>query len=296
MPEAVTATQIFSILSDRHTLNILKMAYSGFKASSTSYTGNLSKKQFYTRLKRLRDVGLIEKTGMTYKTTTFGSLVCNGHVKTLEEILGNFWNLKAIDILKSRKDFPLHQKESVIDEIIRSSNLRSIVNSTHLSGFAIIKDYKQLITEAIKMLDNARQEVYFASRYHDPHVSAKIFEKFSDGVTIHLLDGNPEQQSLESRLNAVLRVPPNKRTFDLVNSMIRSSRFDLKRADIPISFIIVDGVQVGYEIVNYSNPEQFTVGIANYDDPYLAKGFITYFNLLSKNATTPRLLASVREK
>jgi DNA-binding transcriptional ArsR family regulator len=296
MPDSVTMEQVFSILADRHSANILKMAYSGFKASSTSYVGNLSKKQFYVRLKRLRDAGLVEKRDTFYKTTTFGSLVFNSHVKTLDEILTNFWSLKAIDVLKAREDFPAHQKEAVINEILQSSNLKGIVNSTHLSGFTIIKDFNRLINEVIKVLDNAQSEIYFATRYHDPHVSGKAFEKFSQGVKIHILDGNPEQINVESRLNAILRVPPNREAFEMVNNMIRSPRFDLKIKEVPISFIVVDGTQVIYETVNYSSPEQFAVAISSYDDTYLAQRFITYFSLLAKDAATPKLLASVREK
>jgi hypothetical protein len=56
------------------------------------------------------------------------------------------------------------------------------------------------------------KEVYFATRYHDPYVSTKVFEKFSKCVSIHILDGNPEQISAESRLAAIIRTPPNKVT------------------------------------------------------------------------------------
>jgi hypothetical protein len=50
-------------------------------------------------------------------------------------------------------------------KIIRGSNLKEIVNSTHLSGFAVIKDFNRLIVEALKLLENAQKEIYFASRY-----------------------------------------------------------------------------------------------------------------------------------
>ncbi|MGI0024572.1 MAG: hypothetical protein ACREA4_05440, partial [Nitrososphaera sp.] len=93
MPEQATPEQVFSMLSDRHSLSILKMAYSGFKASSSIFMGNLSKKQFYVRLKRLRDLGFVEKRGSVYRTTTFGSLIYNGQIRTMEQILANYWNL-----------------------------------------------------------------------------------------------------------------------------------------------------------------------------------------------------------
>lgn len=296
MPETVTSEEIFSILSDRISSNILKSAYSGLRASSTNYIGNISKKQFYVRLKRLREAGLIEKREAFYRTTTLGSLIYNGHIKTLEDALLNFWQLKAIDLLKARKDFPLHQKETVVDEIIRGSNLKDIVNSTHLSGFAVIKDFNRLIIETMKLMENAQKEVYFASRYHDPHVASKTFEKFAKGVTLHILDGNPEPISVENRLNAILRTPPNRETFELINNMIKSSRFDLKKATtLPASFLVVDGIQVIYETINYANPEQFTVALAHYDDSYLGQQFIKYFELLSKDSLAPKLLQRVRE-
>jgi DNA-binding transcriptional ArsR family regulator len=296
MPETVTSEEIFSILSDRISSNILKSAYSGLRASSTNYIGNISKKQFYVRLKRLREAGLIEKREAFYRTTTLGSLIYNGHIKTLDDALLNFWQLKAIDLLKARKDFPLHQKETVVDEIIRGSNLKDIVNSTHLSGFAVIKDFNRLIIETMKLMENAQKEVYFASRYHDPHVASKTFEKFAKGVTLHILDGNPEPISVENRLNAILRTPPNRETFELINNMIKSSRFDLKKATtLPASFLVVDGIQVIYETINYANPEQFTVALAHYDDSYLGQQFIKYFELLSKDSLAPKLLQRVRE-
>src|SRR5918996_2779324 len=110
----VTSEEIFSILSDRISTNILKSTYSGLRASSKNYVGKISKKQFYVRLKRLREAGLIEKRDTFYRTTTLGSLIYNAHVKTLEEALANFWQLKAIDVLKTRNDFPSFQKEIVI--------------------------------------------------------------------------------------------------------------------------------------------------------------------------------------
>jgi predicted transcriptional regulator len=294
MPETVTMEQIFSILADRHSVNILKMAYSGFKASGASYAGSLSKKQFYVRLKRLRDSGLVEKRDSTYRTTTFGSLLYNGHVKTIEEILANYWNLKAIDLLKSRQDFPLQQKEKVIDEIMQSTSLKNIVNGTHLTGFAVIKDYNRLVIEVTKLMESAQHEVYMASRYHDPHFSKLMFKKIADGIKMHLLDSLPAQINVESRLNAVLRTPPNRETFELVDKIIKSGRFDLKRKNVSASFIVVDGTTVCYETTSYTNPEQFTLAISHYDDKYLAKRFIDYYDILASDAITPQVLMRVK--
>lgn len=59
-------------------------------------------------------------------------------------------------------------------------------------------------------MDNAQKEIYFATRYHDQHVSSIVFEKLGKGVTVHILDGNPEQISVENMLAAIIRTPPNR--------------------------------------------------------------------------------------
>jgi predicted transcriptional regulator len=292
-----TLEQVFSLLADKHSLNIMKMAYFGFKGSSENYKGNISKKQFYVRLKRLRDLGFVEKRDSVYRTTTFGSLVYNGNIKTLEDVLANYWNLKAVDVLKSRQDFPLHQKEKVIEEIIQNTSLKGIVNGTHLSGFSVIKDYNRLVLEVIKLMESAQKEVYLATRYHDPHFSKLMFHKVAnEGLMMHMLDGLPDQISVENRLNAILRVPPNRETFEMVNSIVKSGRFELRKAKLSASFMVVDGTTVCYETTDYINPEQFTLAISHYDDPYLAQRFISYYRTLVNDAPVPQLFQSIRRK
>jgi hypothetical protein len=295
--QASDIEQVFATLADRHSLSIVKMAYFGFKGSSMSYKSNISKKQFYSRLKRLRDIGVIEKRNAVYRTTTFGSLIYNGQIKALEDIIANYWNLKAVDVLKSRQDFPLREKEKLIEEMIQNTSLKSIVNGTHLSGFSVIKDYNKLVLEVTRLLESAEKEVYLATRYHDPHFSKLMFHKVAnEGLMMHMLDGLPDQISVENRLNAILRVPPNRETFEIVNKIIKSQRFDLRKAKLSASFMVVDGTTVCYETTDYANPEQFTLAISHYDDPYLAQRFISYYRTLVKDAKVPQFIESIRKK
>ncbi len=205
--------------------------------------------------------------------------------------LSNFWHIKSIDVLRNRNDFPSDQKETIVDEYIGSSNLKSIINATHLTSFNVARKFDDLIVEVLKVMDNAEKEVYFATRYHNQHVSNKVFEMFGRDVSIHILDGNPEQISVENRLAAIIRTPPNNETAELIKKITKSPRFDLKRLpSLPISFMVVDGIQVVYETHNTINPDEFTVAVSKYDDTYTAKRFIEYFKLLSKDATSPKLL------
>jgi hypothetical protein len=290
----IIAEDVFAILGDSQSAEILDAASIGLQSSSNGI-GNQTKKQYYVRLKRLVDIGLIEKRQSIYKLTSFGSIVYENHLKTMNKIMPNYWQIKSFDILKSRNDFPVEQKEKIFNDYIETTGLKGVINTTQLSSFSVANRFDDLIVEVLKVLDNAEKEVYFATRYHDPHISTKVFEKIGKGVTIHILDGNPEQITVESRLAAIIRTPPNRETAELVKKIVKSPRFDLKRLpDLPQSFMVVDGIQVVYDTVNFINPEQFTIAISKYDDAYMAQHFIEYFKLLSKDATTPKILEEMR--
>ena len=289
----VQAEDVFAILADKQSTEMLTAASTGLRSSSNGI-GSQTKKQYYVRLKRLVDMGFIEKQNSVYKLTSFGTIVYD-HLKTMEKFIPNYWQIKSIDVLKSRPDFPAEQKEKIMNEYIETTKLKDVLNTTHLTSFNFVNQFDDLVVEVLKILDNAEREVYFATRYYDPHVSAKIFEKFAKGVTIHILDGNPDQISVENRLAAIIRTPPNRETAEMVKKITKSSRFDLKRLpELPLSFMVVDGIQVVYDTVNFINPEQFTIAISKYDDTYMAQRFIEYFKLLSKDATTPKLMEEMK--
>ena len=290
----VLSEDIFTVLGDKQSVEILTASYAGLRSTSNGI-GNQTKKQYYVRLKRLVDLGLIEKHQSTYKLTSFGSIVYENHLKTMDKIVPNYWHIKSIDVLRKREDFPPEQQEKIVNEYVETSGLKDVINTTQLSSFSVVKKFDDLIVEVLKVMDNAEKEIYFATRYYDPHVSSKVFEKFSKGVTIHILDGNPEQISVESRLAAIIRTPPNRETAEMVKKITKSTRFDLKRPpELPLSFMVVDGIQVVYDTVNFINPEQFTIAISKYDDTYMAQRFIEYFKLLSKDATIPKLMEEMK--
>jgi predicted transcriptional regulator len=280
---------VFATLTDTVSVEILKAAYTGFK-SSRGLAGQ-SKSQYFNKLKRLADMGLLEKKQSNHKLTTFGLLVYKNHLEIMEKLISNYWQIKNIDVLKNRDDFPPDRKEDVIGKYVATTDLSDVINPTQLTSYNIVGKFDKLIPEVMKVLDNAMNEVYFATRYYDPHVSNMVFNKLSKGVNVHILDGNPDQISVEKRLAAIIRTPPNKQAAEMIKSVLKSSRFDLKRlSNLPLSFIVVDGIQVVYETVNFINPDQFTVAVSKYDDPYFAQRFIEYFELMSKDATMPKLL------
>src|SRR6185437_16493377 len=98
---------------------IINAASTGLRSSSNGICGQ-TKKQYYVRLKRLVDIGIIEKHQSIYKLTSFGSIIFENHVKTMDKIIPNYWEIKSFDILKNRNDFPVEQKEKIINEYVET--------------------------------------------------------------------------------------------------------------------------------------------------------------------------------
>jgi len=63
-------------------------------------------------------MGLVEKRKSIYNLTTFGLLVYENHFKTMEKVIPNYWQIKSIDVLRTRNDFPPEQKEKIIREYL----------------------------------------------------------------------------------------------------------------------------------------------------------------------------------
>ena len=129
----VLGAEVFAILADKQSVEILNTASTGLRSYSGGI-GSQTKKQYYVRLKRLVDIGLIEKRQSIYKLTSFGSIVYENHLKTMDKIIPNYWQIKSFDILKSRNDFPVEQKERITNEYVETNGLKGVINTTHLSS------------------------------------------------------------------------------------------------------------------------------------------------------------------
>ena len=119
----VLADDVFAILGDKPSMEILTAASTGLRSSSNGISSQ-TKKQYYVRLKRLVDMGFIEKQNSVYKLTSFGTIVYENHLKTMEKIVPHYWQIKSIDVLKSRNDFPAEQQEKIMSEYIETTGLK----------------------------------------------------------------------------------------------------------------------------------------------------------------------------
>ena len=101
-PEIIrNACKLFSVLSKQDALHLFIRAKDGLYSNKDSPgLNNLTRKQYYTRLRNLVDVGLIKKDGDSYTHTTFGSLIYQNYLAMMLHGVKNLKHIQMIDALK----------------------------------------------------------------------------------------------------------------------------------------------------------------------------------------------------
>lgn len=284
MPERPKSVEILEALANESSIKIFKQASTGLKSGETVLEKmGLTKRQFYSRLKKLVNLGLISKTEGVYKHTSLGSLVNSIQIKPLEEALVNYWNLLAIDELKQSKVIPQQEQERIVQSIINKSRLQEYLIQDGGQPTKIMSTYDELVREILRLIDLARSEIYIASRYYEPNVSLRIMEKFGEGVSLNILDGNPSGTSLVTRLKTALNDPA---THSLAKAMLESPKVRIKNRILEYSFIVVDGQYCGFEVVNPLNPHGFNLAV-EFKNQEISRKMIDLFENLWTSSEIP---------
>jgi predicted transcriptional regulator len=120
---------VVNSLADRKSLSIFK--YVAQEPSDTSTLRrklNLSRKQYYTRLSEMVDVGIIRKYHSNYTLTSFGKMVYDA-LGVIELGLTNYWKLKALDSLEFTKTakVPHEERERILESLIDNMKIKEIL-------------------------------------------------------------------------------------------------------------------------------------------------------------------------
>jgi DNA-binding HxlR family transcriptional regulator len=121
--------KVIDSLGDRKSLSIFK--YVAQEPSDTSTLRRqlgLSRKQYYTRLSEMVEVGLIRKYHSNYTLTSFGKMVYDA-LGIIELGLTNFWKLKALDSLEFTRTtkVPHEERERILESLIDNMKIKEIL-------------------------------------------------------------------------------------------------------------------------------------------------------------------------
>jgi len=125
---------LMKLISDNKSLLIFKTIFlaSGDSGENLRTQLNLTKKQYYSRISRLTNAGLVKRHKGRYFVTAFGRVIYDAQ-RLLGSAVKNYWKLKAIDSLGVANDnkIPTEERTKIINLMIGNPQIKEILLSTN---------------------------------------------------------------------------------------------------------------------------------------------------------------------
>jgi hypothetical protein len=129
-PKTPSLEYILKKISDHETLTLFKtIALSNEDRGSEHLKGkNMTDKQYYSRISRLTDSGLIKRHKGKYSLTLLGKIVYDTNM-TINQALTYYWKLKAIESIYTSSSTSLAKEElsNLIDSLIDNRQIKDIL-------------------------------------------------------------------------------------------------------------------------------------------------------------------------
>jgi hypothetical protein len=124
----ITVSDVISAVSSEKRLSLFK-AIASLENSDSSILAkelSLTRKQFYSSMKKLVDSHLVRRTSGKYRLTSLGQIIFNMQTK-VENAVNNYWKLKAIDSLGMSNDLTAEERKKFIDNLIDNHEIKDIL-------------------------------------------------------------------------------------------------------------------------------------------------------------------------
>jgi len=115
------------VISDDLSFDLFKLiARKGGTTEELKSMSNLTHKQYYSRLFRLVQTGLIKKKDNKYCLTALGKVLYDTQL-TIEIALNSYWKIKAIDSLEISDGLPKEEHNKIVESLIEDKEIKRIL-------------------------------------------------------------------------------------------------------------------------------------------------------------------------
>lgn len=268
---------LLSALSNEDALRIFLYVEQGIRNSTQAIKDlGLTQKRYYSRLKGLIEVGLIEKVEGSYVYTPIGRMLR----KIGTSLFGVLENRDKIDVLYNltqsgalSEDERLKISSMIKENLEIEPLLVSMVDGVSTSSVKKFVEYDEGVKQLINDINNAEKSVLLASNYIDARVVDAQIKAHRRGVEFKVL---LSRETMSSKLNKLkLLLSPNVFMNLLEFSKITSNDNWFREADISFSFCVVDGYKCYFELPPVGL--EFSIGFYLHDEK-TSKKFTNFFN------------------
>ena len=289
-----SSTKLLSVLSKKDNLSIFIFAKDGLKAeSSTMQNLGLSRKVYYTGLRQLIDAGLISKSEGAYSYTTLGGIIYQGHIVRLIEEMKNKQQIMMIDTLKNSKEF---SEEDITNFVDRITHSRSGMNAEAPPKIEIAWTYQDMVSAIVERVQLCKNEILLASRSFNEIIINNILRKANSGIDVKVIsDSSLVKQYIEAEGRGLsLNDKNSSERIKVVSNPWYPGKVKRRVARIPFSIIVLDGKDVGVEVVDWNEPKKF-YGVIFIREEKTSKTMLNFYNKMWDAATEGETPAGTKD-
>jgi len=270
-------SEIMGTLSNRDALLLFNLAEEGIETINTVNNYGLSKKRYYQRLNELLSLGLVFKDGSRYKHTMLGSMIFENQIKGLRQLLLNRGNIDILHELRNRLQDNDSKTaiENISQEVLK--NLESSLGVSGLKPIRLLRSWDELAQLLNSRIEFMRTEMIVASRYVDFRTAKAAAAAASRNCNIRIIHSNREAFSERMQIFGNLLVNPQ--AIFTYRDLVKSPNVSMRKSYVPYSFLVIDSLYVGIEVVNPSDPSLFFLGFY-FESTVLAQNMKRYFDVL----------------
>jgi len=271
-------TEVLSVLSKNDALIIFFMAEEGIRSELDTPTKiGLTKKQYYTRLKQLVDLGLVEKRNESYTQTAFGKIVYQTHILGLVDNIKNTKYLQMVDVLKANPKF----NDKDIMEFI--SKVKPQISHDLLNPdkkiFTVASTHEEMVEKILGMVEFSQSDILLITRFQNDYVVNAILKKAAAGVNVKVLADTSIVENYFKNEALIKSDKSKDERENFVGNPHHPSKIDRRYGQVPFCVIVVDNKLVGLEIVDPSESKKFKIAIFA-KDKIIASSMTILFNNL----------------
>jgi predicted transcriptional regulator len=292
--------KLFSTISKPDNFKFFLEAKDGVKINIATLTRmKISRKRYYKALKQLRDAGLIEKFKGVYSHTSFGRVVYQRNIVELIEYKKYFKEMQVVDDIKGGNlkvtednlvsffEKLIGIKNNVASPSIAATDATAAIDTPKKTE--IVRTYEEMVALLLKCIDLCKEEILIATRVSPEEIINRILQKCKLGVHVKVL-ADIDLVKEYFKLHKIDKANLNSQDKNAVERMnvignpwYPEKNVNRKICKIPFGVIIIDGKELGIELVDQTDPKKFNMGILLRDE-YASRVMKEYYEKLWSDA------------
>jgi hypothetical protein len=253
----------------------------------------ISTKQYYKALHKLKLLGLLEKRDGIYHHSISGSILYNQVIRQIAQLSRHQREFKIINLLKNSGQFSDDDVRKFVEQITKDDNVSPMPEGAHIFPNIMIS-HENIVKTLCQRIEKANNEVLIATRISLDEVIASLIESIKLGVKVRVLVDERliaeyrrvyHSGTEKSDSPALVDKHAKERIKVVENPWYQSGvKIERRVGKVPFGLIILDRNEVGIELVDSYNPDKFSAGMLVKDSSQIVDAMLKLYEEMWSNS------------